>query len=250
MPIPKPKTGEDKDAFISRCISDPVMQSEYEDNDQRIAICETSWTEKRSDFEDNLDTEVKFIAKDEDGFERIVFAEVLIPDVPNTHGDYHTKASVRDFAYGFMLNGFGIDLNHNNNDVSSSVSVIESFIARKGDPDFQEGSWVVGLHVADDYIWEQILSGELNGYSYEATVYRKQAVMDVPVRAYASGVTEPDPFDGHTHEFVVMLDDEERPIIGGTSETQGHSHTISTHTYTDKSFEHSHIFNYSTSYGA
>lgn len=192
---------------------------------------------------------IRLIVRDEEGFERIVFAEVLIPDVPNTYGDFHTKASVREFAYGFMMNGFGIDLDHNNDDVSDSVFVIESFVARANDPEFQEGAWVIGIHVADDAIWEKVLSGELNGFSYEADVFRKTAELEVPVRRFAEGVTQPDPIDGHQHEFAVMLSDDERPLIGGTSVVNGHSHTISKHTTTDSAFEHTHIFNYSTPYG-
>ena len=67
-----------------------------------------------------------------------------------------------------MINGFGIDVNHQNDDVSAGVKIVENFIARADDPDFVEGAWVIGVHVLDDDIWNDILSGELNGFSYEA----------------------------------------------------------------------------------
>ena len=69
---------------------------------------------------------------DADGFERIVFGEVLIPDTPNVFGDFHTRQSVREFAYGFMLNGFGINHEHDNPDISDEVSIVETLIARPG----------------------------------------------------------------------------------------------------------------------
>lgn len=47
MPIPKPKDGEDKEQFISRCMADEEMQ-EYE-QDQRLAICYNSWKEGKED---------------------------------------------------------------------------------------------------------------------------------------------------------------------------------------------------------
>lgn len=47
MPIPKPKDGEAKDEFISRCMGDAEMQ-EY-DKDQRLAICYNSWKEGKED---------------------------------------------------------------------------------------------------------------------------------------------------------------------------------------------------------
>ena len=39
MPLPKRKPGEKKDEFITRCITDSKMMSEYPDKKQRAAIC-------------------------------------------------------------------------------------------------------------------------------------------------------------------------------------------------------------------
>ena len=39
MPIPLPKPNEDRNAFISRCMGDETMKKDYEDSNQRIAIC-------------------------------------------------------------------------------------------------------------------------------------------------------------------------------------------------------------------
>lgn len=49
MPLPKPKTGETEDAFMSRCMSNDVMSAEYPDQDQRVAVCQNSF---RSDKEE------------------------------------------------------------------------------------------------------------------------------------------------------------------------------------------------------
>ena len=43
FPIPSPSGSEDKDTYISRCISE--ISSEYE-NDQAIAICIGKWEER------------------------------------------------------------------------------------------------------------------------------------------------------------------------------------------------------------
>ena len=45
MPTPSKKDGEDKNAFMSRCMSDSTMKKEYSDNDQRTAICMSKATE-------------------------------------------------------------------------------------------------------------------------------------------------------------------------------------------------------------
>lgn len=49
MPIPTPNSGESKDDFISRCMSNETMKKEYSadpDNNQRYAICISKWEEK------------------------------------------------------------------------------------------------------------------------------------------------------------------------------------------------------------
>jgi hypothetical protein len=47
MPIPKPTAEESKSEFIQRCMTDETMTFEYEDIDQRLAVCSIS-------YEDNL----------------------------------------------------------------------------------------------------------------------------------------------------------------------------------------------------
>jgi len=46
MPLPKPKKGEKHDDFMDRCMGDDVMVSEYPDEKQRYAICQTQWDGK------------------------------------------------------------------------------------------------------------------------------------------------------------------------------------------------------------
>lgn len=179
----------------------------------------------------------------ESGYEQICFAEVLTPGNPNTYGDLWTLDAIRRAAYMFMENGFQIDVNHDNVDVSDKIKVVESFIARAGDPDFIVGSWVVGVHVLDSDIWQQILDGEINGYSYEAFLSLTPATLTIQDSLNRQGTTEPYPEDGHTHEFWVVVDANNRPVIGGTSMVNGHSHVISTHTVTDIAAGHLHRVN-------
>ena len=49
MPIPKPKDNESQDEFIARCMGDELMNSEYPDNSQRAAICNSQWRGKSMD---------------------------------------------------------------------------------------------------------------------------------------------------------------------------------------------------------
>lgn len=227
-----------------------TMVKEYPDSDQRYAVCNSKLSE-RSDEDPYGEIEpgadigavVRLFKRDEEGYERVVFAEVIIPDVPNVYGDFHTADSVKEFAYGFMLSGFGVDVRHEEVNIDSLV-VVESFIAREGDPDFIQGAWVIGMYIGDDDTWEQIRNGDLNGFSYQALVNALPISIEVPDQITRTGETEPDLEDGHTHTYVVVLDDDGRVIAGGTSETDGHSHTIRNHTFTEKEDGHSHIFNF------
>lgn len=46
MPIPKPEPNEQMTEFIERCMSDEVMQEEYPNEGQRIAICAKQWSKQ------------------------------------------------------------------------------------------------------------------------------------------------------------------------------------------------------------
>lgn len=48
MPIPKPTSNESKKDFVQRCMTDEKMVSEYENTDQRLAVCSTSYEENLS----------------------------------------------------------------------------------------------------------------------------------------------------------------------------------------------------------
>ena len=182
------------------------------------------------------------IRKDGQEWAREVMGEMLIPDTPNSYGDIYTRAAIKEFAYAFAMKGYGIDVNHDNVEVGASVFVVESFIVRAGDPDFIEGSWVIAMKIMDDDIWQMVLDGELNGFSYEAMVTMLPIEIQNLRNRVRTGETHPDLSDGHTHTYTVVLDDLNKPLSGATGITDGHSHTISTHTYTDFTDAHFHRF--------
>lgn len=182
----------------------------------------------------------KLVVREDKQWEQIVFAEVLVPDVPNAFGDIYTRDAIRDFAYEFAKRGYGIDVNHDQTDVSGAVFVAETFLAREGDPDFIEGSWVVGMKIEDADIWAKVLSGEINGYSFEAIVSMVPTLVISSTGRQVSGVTSADPTDGHTHTYLIVVNELNSPISGGTSFDNGHAHTITTHTVTDVNSGHNH----------
>ena len=46
MPLPAPRADESEDAFLARCMNDPVMEEEFPDEDQRYAVCAQQWQDK------------------------------------------------------------------------------------------------------------------------------------------------------------------------------------------------------------
>lgn len=48
MPQPTPNDGETHDEFVDRCMSNPTMTDEFDDNDQRLAVCNTIWDDSRN----------------------------------------------------------------------------------------------------------------------------------------------------------------------------------------------------------
>lgn len=178
----------------------------------------------------------KIIVRSDTEWEQVCYAEVLIPDVPNVYGDINTRETIREFAYEFAMQGYGIDVEHNNVDINGTGSVVvESFIVRAGDPDFIEGSWVVGMKVLDSELWQKVLDGVINGFSFEAECSMFPVVFQNLANRQVVGLTEPDPIDGHTHSFLVLLNPFNRPMSGGTGVTNGHAHAIVTHTTTESS---------------
>ena len=74
MPIPSPRNKETKENFISRCMSDDVMTSEYPKEDQRAAICQTAWGKKMKKNKKQSDTislmgDFKYFVQIEKAFE-------------------------------------------------------------------------------------------------------------------------------------------------------------------------------------
>lgn len=56
MPLPSKNKDEKQSEFMSRCMSDDIMEKEYKDNKQRIAVCLTQYrTRKKSKGEASWD---------------------------------------------------------------------------------------------------------------------------------------------------------------------------------------------------
>ena len=107
--------------------------------------------------------------KKSDSKQQIVFGEVYVPNRKDTDGNFMTAETVEKMAHDFMLNQRNSQISKAHDGDNSKGCVVESFIAREGDPDFITGSWVVGVHVPDNNVWADIEKGNLTGFSLEGT---------------------------------------------------------------------------------
>lgn len=191
-----------------------------------------------------VNREKKIVIKSE--FERLVFAEVYAPLHADTYIDAMTSEEVKKAAYNFMKKqrNTRIDVMHNESETGSYI--VESFLARPNDPDgFIEGAWVVGVKVEDDGIWNQIVKGELNGFSLSGTASVKPRKVPMERVKLIEGDTElslAGILPEHSHAFTVEFNDDSKIIPTLTSANLGHKHRISQATATEMELDHAHRF--------
>lgn len=176
---------------------------------------------------------------------RIVYAPVYTPFRVDTDGEAMVPAEIEKMAHDFMLSGrFDcIDVNHDS--VKSGCRVVESFIARKGDPDFVEGEWVLGVKIHRNDLWQKVLKGELNGFSFgSANVPTRMGyIVDLLQPIAGVGTTEVNdggPLPPHEHSLEIEFSEDARIVPTRTGETLGHSHAVTRATATDEELDHSH----------
>lgn len=187
--------------------------------------------------------------KKSDNAKRIVWAEVYAPDRPDADGEFMRADEIEKMAYGFMkrMKLDAVDHQHSQNeDDAEGCVAVESFIARKGDPDFIEGAWVVGMYIGNDEMWEKVEKGEINGFSMEATVLKVPQEVELEIPPVLTGKTFKDGDSDHEHEFYVAYNEEGKFLGGRTSlHTDGHFHVIKSGTITEKSGDDQHRHRFS-----
>ena len=170
---------------------------------------------------------------------QIVYSEVYAPNLPDSQGDFMTKVGVRKMAHNFMAqqNLQAVDTMHDNEENGSIV--VESFIARDDDPIFLPGAWVVGIHIPDPEIWQEVKKGNLNGFSMEAMVAVEEVILDVDFPPEVTTQTIEDE-SGHQHTLTVKFDADGQFLGGETNTVDGHKHTIKRMTHVEEAEGHKH----------
>ena len=110
---------------------------------------------------------------------QLAYGAVYEPYLLDTQGEWMRPDQIEAMAHKFMLKQLNsaFDVMHDNQ--GGKAHVVESFIARKGDPDYVEGSWVLGVWVPDRELWARIRKGEIGGFSFEAYVVKNPTTITV-----------------------------------------------------------------------
>ena len=181
---------------------------------------------------------------------QIAFAEVYVPGVLDSQGEYMVGEEIEKMAHEFLREGnvTAVDTEHDLKENGSYV--VESFIARKGDPDFIEGAWVVAVKIPDPEIWQQVMEGNINGFSMYGRTKKVERVVEIeiPDDGIVKGVTEKSNKGDHRHDYRLLFNNDGE-FVGGIamkSDDADHEHTISKGTATEfgGSDKHNHRFSF------
>lgn len=111
---------------------------------------------------------------------RIVYGEVLAPDEVDAQGDVVRAAEVEAAAHRFLKAGGPVGAMHAS--FEGVGRVVESFIARQGDPAFTPGAWVLGVELTSA-AWDRVRGGEWTGFSVGGRAVRRP--VEAPPRGAA-----------------------------------------------------------------
>lgn len=180
-----------------------------------------------------------------------VYGPVYSPLQIDTDGESMTKEDVKQLAHEFVARGLAdkIDISHNK--IPSGAVVVESWLSREGDllaakNELPEGTWMLGVRVPEGALWEDIKSGKLNGFSFDAMVQKSIRRVTVDIAKIVIGETEANSdievVPGHVHDFYVEFNSEGRVTLGFTDNRFEHIHQILGTVTTEEELGHTHRF--------
>jgi len=187
------------------------------------------------------------IIKKSDDILQVVYGEVIVAGVldgqqqitPDIMEVYHA-------AHNFLKNGNqeNVDIQHDGKKVEGAV-IVESFVTREDDPVFSPFAWVVGIYLPME-AYQLYLDGQLNGFSPYGTATVNEQDVELVIPDVLEGVTAKAGEPLHDHTYVVNLDDDGKPYSGVTSPNpdDGHVHTILKHTVTELAGDPQHKHHY------
>lgn len=183
------ETPVDED-FVQQCsmllMKDGIPMAEAI-NACKAAYVQSLSLEKRDNMEsEQTDSETALVYNEITKFstddERYVLGPVLVPNVVDTQGHLFPESSVRKTAFKFMReykkNKFMhvLDLN------ADDITIVENYVAPA---DFElngrvvrKGTWMMGVIIHNDVLWNHIKEGRVRGFSIGAKVTKSGITVD------------------------------------------------------------------------
>jgi len=100
--------------------------------------------------------------------QRYVLGVVLEPDVVDAQQDTYSADDVRKAAFSYMEDHQNVGLMHKTL-VNGKAKIVESYLApvdfALGTEKVKKGTWLMGVRVQDDALWEAVKKGTLGGFS-------------------------------------------------------------------------------------
>ena len=158
MPIPKPQDDESEEDFISRCMSNDTMQEDYQDNDQRLAVCGTQWRNREGKSMDNIERKSVNVELKEDK-EGSFIARIATLNVIDKDGDMTMPGAfkkgkevlVSAYMHGSWMGG---------------LPVGKAVISESGEEVLAEGEFNLKTETGREHYEAVKFSGVLQEWSY------------------------------------------------------------------------------------
>ena len=102
-----------------------------------------------------------------DAERRLVYCVIAEPDTVDAQGDVMSAETIEKMAHSYLLNSRKFDNRHDWKAVDAAP--VESWIQREATTllgeSLKANSWVVGVKVFADHIWQKVQSGEYRSFS-------------------------------------------------------------------------------------
>jgi DNA adenine methylase len=156
-----------------------IVASNYEPTSKAMGFADGCIIEPwHPDNQRALSLQTKLLKAEEDGEERFVLGEVLVPEDVDAQKDIYSAAEVRKAAHVWMEEYGGLGLQHSVR-VDDRVKVLETYVAPA---DFEldgekvkKGSWLMAVRILDDAIWNDVKAKRLTGFSIGGSARRERA---------------------------------------------------------------------------
>jgi len=100
---------------------------------------------------------------------RLVYGIVYEPNVVDGQGDFADADAIEKACHKFMTNWQKLGLMHKR--ATPDLKLVECYIApvdfHLNGEEVTKGSWVIGVHVDNERIWEAVRAGKLTGFSLQ-----------------------------------------------------------------------------------